>query len=268
MYTVFESASLIISFCNKHNLNMLARKNLVKLINAFLPVNNSLPSYERISSLLLNDKNVTNISYYCCNCKKEKEKKTKCKSPECIMKETEEGEFYSLSIVSQLEKITSHYWEDISKYLNETRSRIDYVDTLHYKNSSDKTVKSDINQKILNLTLCSDGVSIRKNVSIWPVLLTIIELPPLIRESYFSKILVGVWRGNKPSSSILYKKLMKDLNTLGISGIKVQSSGVQYTVKYKLASILCDAPALALSLDMRQFNGYYGCAFCMHPGEI
>ena len=30
----------------------------------------------------------------------------------------------------------------------------------------------------------------------------------------------------------------------------------------------CDAPARAMVLNFKQFNGKYGCSYCLHPGEV
>lgn len=39
------------------------------------------------------------------------------------------------------------------------------------------------------------------------------------------------------------------------------------TVKALFLQMTCDAPAKCLFQNFKQFNGKYGCPYCLHPGE-
>ena len=40
-----------------------------------------------------------------------------------------------------------------------------------------------------------------------------------------------------------------------------------YTLNIRTHSFIADLPARAAFLNIKQFNGYYGCLNCFHPGE-
>ena len=73
---------------------------------------------------------------------------------------------------------------------------------------------SFLNHSSLNLavTLCTDGIPIYKSSSItpWPILLMILNLPPLLRQKAENIILCGLWYGpKKPDASHLLDPVMK-----------------------------------------------------------
>lgn len=41
----------------------------------------------------------------------------------------------------------------------------------------------------------------------------------------------------------------------------------EVTCKAKLLIIIADLPAKAALLNCNQYNGQYGCATCLHPGQ-
>ena len=132
---------------------------------------------------------------------------------------------------------------------------------------------SFFNDSPLNLavTLCTDGIPIYKSSSItlWPILLMILNLPPLLRQKAENIILCGLWYGpNKPDASLLLDPVMKVLNNLYEKGFEIKRSQVQTQLcRVKLVSAVFDLIARALVLKMKQFNGEYGCSVCLHPGK-
>ncbi len=38
-------------------------------------------------------------------------------------------------------------------------------------------------------------------------------------------------------------------------------------INVKLVGVIADAPAMAKNVNMNQYNGYFGCVHCLHPGE-
>ena len=130
---------------------------------------------------------------------------------------------------------------------------------------------SFFNESPLNLavTLCTDGIPIYKSsaVSIWPVLLMVLNLPPILRQKAENIILCGLWYGpNKPNARLLLNPVLKNLNNLYETGFMMHSSNGQTQLcKVKLVSAVFDLIARALVLTMKQFNGEYGCNVCLHP---
>ena len=73
----------------------------------------------------------------------------------------------------------------------ERKSQVkDLCNSNHYKFDDNK----------LNFMLNTDGISLDKKnkSSLWPVVLSLIELPSELRDSKANKFVLGVWKGNKP----------------------------------------------------------------------
>jgi hypothetical protein len=124
-------------------------------------------------------------------------------------------------------------------------------------------------ESLLSLQWYTDGAALYKssNMSVWPLIFTINELP--FNERYLKEnILVPVvWCGPvKPPSNLLMTSVFPDL--------KLLSKGVQLNVeghgqKLVKALVLCgtgDTPARSLMMNMVAFNGKYACQRCEQEG--
>uniref|UniRef100_A0ABD2WAA5 DUF4218 domain-containing protein n=1 Tax=Trichogramma kaykai TaxID=54128 RepID=A0ABD2WAA5_9HYME len=103
-------------------------------------------------------------------------------------------------------------------------------------------------------------------VSVWPVFLKINELPPAIRDNFI--ILVGLWVNEvKPTMNTFLPPLINVMNSLSSEGVEWNRNGK--IVKSKIIPFGCcvDTPCRCSLLNMKQFNGNYGCTFCYHPSE-
>lgn len=122
----------------------------------------------------------------------------------------------------------------------------------------------------LALSLSTDGMPLYKSspVSIWPVYLVILNLPPSIRMNSENTILCGIWIGSsKPDMKILLDPISKYLRQLSTHGVKIKTPSGEHTIRGKLVMAVCDLPAKAIVLNSKQYNGKYGCSVCLHPGE-
>lgn len=81
------------------------------------------------------------------------------------------------------------------------------------------------------------------------------ELPKSERFKRENNILTGLWYGKDP-----------EFNMLDNDKIHMQLGDTmqEYTVRMLLLST--DSPARCKVLEMTQFNGYFGCTYCYHPG--
>ena len=50
-------------------------------------------------------------------------------------------------------------------------------------------------------------------------------------------------------------------------GIQYEKDGELKSLNVYVAAAVADAPMRALLQSMTQYNGYYGCGKCCHPGE-
>ena len=91
------------------------------------------------------------------------------------------------------------------------------------------------------------------------------NLPPHIRFNRKYIILASVWYGpSKPDTNILLKPTLSKLNLLHTIGTTIDG---RKTMKSKLLLCVFDLPARAMAVNMKQFNGYYGCLKCLDKGE-
>lgn len=116
----------------------------------------------------------------------------------------------------------------------------------------------------ISLQLNTDGAQIFKSskFSFWPLMGLINEVP--YRSKRSNMILMALWYGNKkPPKAAFLDSTVKELQKLGREGILF--NGTLFQVKPSILST--DTMARAVFLDCIQFNGEYGCDFCLHPGK-
>lgn len=78
----------------------------------------------------------------------------------------------------------------------------------------------------LALSLNTDGVPLYKSStwSLWPVFLTILNLPASIRMKAENVLLIGLWYGpSKPPMKLLLEPVLESLRELSISGVVVRT---------------------------------------------
>ena len=116
----------------------------------------------------------------------------------------------------------------------------------------------------------TDGVPVFKSskISMWPVYLTVNELPFEIRKKRENTLLLGYWFDNKkPIMNAFFSKFREDLQQI-FDGIEVTlSDNTALTVRGVLLMGVCDLPAKYECLNFIQYNGDYGCASCLSKGE-
>ena len=121
------------------------------------------------------------------------------------------------------------------------------------------------------LMMNTDGVQPFKSSkhSMWPVYFSVRNLPPEIRFNEKFQIIAGVWFGpKKPDMSLFLKPTIKKLNHIMYNGIEVDTPiGIKQVKAIVLLGIF-DLPAKATVVNMKQFNGEYGCLYCVDSGEV
>ncbi|XP_049519347.1 uncharacterized protein LOC119444500 [Dermacentor silvarum] len=140
----------------------------------------------------------------------------------------------------------------------------DITDGIHYKEMRQRIDGTD-----LTLTINSDGSPVfnSSNYSIWPVQLALNELPPRLR---WNNIMTPVlWYGKEhPDMTLVLQAFVRQLQELNKTGLTWTFANA--IVKSKVFCICCcaDTPARAAMQHRVQFNGYYGCSWCYHPGVL
>ena len=121
----------------------------------------------------------------------------------------------------------------------------------------------------IGLILNTDGIVVFKSskLSLWPVLLSIVNLPPNIRMNKDYILLAGVWFGSvKPPLMVTLKALLDKIDSLYMTGVEVMTPVGKKTARAKLLLTVCDLPAKAMVLNQKQYNAYYVCNYCLDKG--
>lgn len=146
----------------------------------------------------------------------------------------------------------------------------DIYDGQIYKNlSSNGGPLSNVYPYNISLTWNTDGIPIFKSskVSLWPLYLTINELPIKQRVKTENMILYGLWFGeSKPFMPGFTKPLVNTLKDIEENGIEFSYKGEICSSKSFLLCGTADLPAKSLIMNCNQFNGQYSCLRCLHSG--
>lgn len=126
------------------------------------------------------------------------------------------------------------------------------------------------NQNNISLTWYTDGIPVYKSskVSMWPVYLSINELPFAERTKRQNLLMIGLWFGpQKPNANNYFYKFYKQFKTLS-RGINVTlSTNDIKKIKAVLLFGTCDLPAKCQVFNFTYYMGIYGCPSCLWPGE-
>ena len=106
-----------------------------------------------------------------------------------------------------------------------------------------------------------------KALDIWLITAFIVELPIVIRYALKNILFCGIWYGpKKPDFQLFQLHFVKEIKRLRNQGIQIQYKNQALQFYLRVESSLADLPARAASLNMKQFNGKFGCPVCYHPG--
>ena len=105
-------------------------------------------------------------------------------------------------------------------------------------------------------------------VSMWPVYLSILNLPAKVRMNSDNIILAGLWVGAiKPLMKSLLDPVISNPELLKTESFNVTILGRSITITGQLMIAIFDLPAKASVLCAKQFSGEFGCSYCIHPGK-
>nr|XP_042895059.1 uncharacterized protein LOC107451905 [Parasteatoda tepidariorum] len=121
----------------------------------------------------------------------------------------------------------------------------------------------------ISLMMNSDGSPVFKSsrASMWLIQAVINELPPHLRWAHC--IVGGLWFGKgHPNMKLFMEVYIKELTDLSEQGIRWKNRD-KYVESHVYTVCGCfDSPARCAVQNMNQFNGYFGCPWCLHPGTL
>ena len=177
--------------------------------------------------------------------------------------------FFYLPIRPQLlDLLNNHEMSHLLCKLQAPSDNRNIVDGKLYKQLHLSTCANSLN---LSLTFNCDGVPVFKSssFSIWPILCIVNELPPAVRGDYV--LMAGLWYGSgKPNINVFLEPFIEDCTRLTIDGFDWTSTETGVSVHCTASAVVgvCDAVARPLIQNFKQFNGHYGCGFCLDVGEL
>jgi hypothetical protein len=123
--------------------------------------------------------------------------------------------------------------------------------------------------EFLTVTCNTDGVPVFSsgNASLWPIYFVINELPLRLRSVHM--MLNALWFGQShPRMDTYFTPVVEELQTLFDEGFTWLFNGKSYVTKVIMCLCSCDSVARPLLQNLKQFNGQYGCGYCLHPGCV
>lgn len=261
-----EIMMLVVSFFVRHNITKIALVDLLKIINLILDAKILPESHYKFTQYCHKILNYTK-NYYCSNCKlflgslNIVDKRTlKCSN--CSM--TDKKYFISNSLSEYLKDIVSNNIEAIKNYSQQLNKSVlgDIMQGSFIEEMKEKF------QNFFSISFNTDGIAtFKSNVkkSVWPILVTINELPPKLRYLKKNIINAGLWLDNEPPPLEMFMKPFCDeLKHLFHNGIEINSQNF-----ICICTTGClDSVARCKLLNFKQFNGKFGCTYCKHPGVL
>ena len=143
-----------------------------------------------------------------------------------------------------------------------------------------------------NLILFADAANYTKsgNKSFWAIFSSIVELPPLLRDSYENIIFHSMWSGSNPEFNIFLEKYNEEIDEVVIFDLKfkflllnlnifisnhfiqilkegIYIKSLNKKLKIRIHGFTGDTPARDKATNKKGFNGKFGCLNCLHPTE-
>ncbi len=99
----------------------------------------------------------------------------------------------------------------------------------------------------------------------WPVELCISSLPPHLRMDADYLLLGGIWLGPvKPDMKTILQPVISKIESLKVS---LKTCQGEKQLRAKLLLSVFDLPARAAAVNIMQYNGRYGCLYCLDEGK-
>jgi len=120
----------------------------------------------------------------------------------------------------------------------------------------------------ITCTLNSDGIPLFKSskVSLWPLLYTVNELDYNISRK--NVLCLGIWFGNeKPNFSCFLNPFIKPAINIASNGIDWKHEDNTINSKVFFPLLVADSVARPMLQGLKQFNGSYGCTWCLLKGQ-
>lgn len=264
---------MILKYSIRHRLTFSALNNLVELVNLIFedPI---LPTSQYLLEKVFDEAGKPmRPQYYCSEsdcfvCIGDVGSRKQFECPKCKKKwrVSEAPFFILLDVLPQLKKVLKGCdLRDLTKPLGHSDALSDICDGTMYRDFVDAT--ADVGHRI-SFTLNVDGTPLFKssNTSIWPIQLIVNEIPAAERMKRL--VLAALWFGPaKPHMEMFQDAFVEEMNKLSTRGFSLMYKGTLQTFRAFCICCAVDSVARAPMQGVTQFNGFYGCNWCLQAGE-
>ncbi|XP_039309929.1 uncharacterized protein LOC120358747 [Solenopsis invicta] len=268
-----ESDTLIMSFVIRHGLTDAALDDLLKLINCHLPITLNSSKYCFLKKM----NSVINVKtfYYCPECyilidfeQRAYNNCTSCYVRYAKINLKRNGHYFvHMPLKDQLRDLLS------SPLFHKLRRGCAEPDVLSDVNSGQayrKLYGNVINNYDITLQWNADGVNIFQSskISMCPIQVAIDELPYRLRKENI--LLASLWCSSKrPVMDLYLKPFVDDLKDLHENGFDCLPPDFDAPITVRVHTFLAsvDSVERCALQNIHQYNGEYGCSYCLCPGE-
>ncbi|XP_024876430.1 uncharacterized protein LOC112457524, partial [Temnothorax curvispinosus] len=160
---------------------------------------------------------------------------------------------YYTTVIAEREQVIDNNLQDI----HDGRKYKEFIASL----------PDDHKKSYLTVIFNSDGSPIFKSAkfSIWPIQIIPNEVPMHVRNQ--KSIVYSLWFGHdKPNMIYFLRPFVDSMNSLTTNGIVCNINNEIRRIHLYALCCCVDAVARPTMQGTTQFNGYYGCNWCLHPG--
>lgn len=274
-----ELLLMLLKYSVSNKLPLTSISNLMKLINSVFatPI---VPDSRHMINKFFNSNDSAEFHASCPHCDTyigkfgELSVTTECANCHTIVdvSKPSSGNYYAIVDPSDAIADYLNAFEDYYTYIMHERrhekGRIkDVYDGSRYRDFV-KNLPETAKHQYVTASFNTDGAPVFESstYSIWPIYLMVNELP--VEQRLKNLIVCGLWFGkSKPQMTIFLDSFVEKINHLSNVGIPCTVKGKSLSVK--LYALICCVDTVARSPmnGTMQFNAFYGCDWCLHPGE-
>ena len=228
-------------FCSRFKLSDVASKCLFNMIHLLLPPDNRMASSSaavQSSKIRLADLTATMI-------------------------DTSNGRVCVLKFSNLITSVVKRNISSILKYNAERKASSQKNDIPNSK----LTFSNEENILAIDLIPFTDGVTFIKSPSnriLWPIWLSLAQLPPRLRMSRKNIVLASLFVGAKKP---VFESFICHIKQEALKRPVVWSSlGTTVEIRCKIIMLVADLIAKSHCLSMYQHNGHFGCCYCTARG--
>lgn len=275
--TKFEAFLMVLHIVMRHGMTGPLVEDLLKFINTLLG-ENVIPTSIYYFNKLFSPRAHLAFHFYCPLCNEYLGERSTCVGDQVKCDECEKvydvnlelGNFFvTIPVRQQLEELFGTDEINLMPRKNQVSNRIrDITDGKLYQWLCQKGKPLE-DENSLTITFNVDGAPMWNcgRGAIWPLQYYINEIVPEERFSLKNILLAGLWFGKSaPPMSLFLTPFIKELQDLAVKGIKrVNPNG--NVVECPIFAINCSVDSVAKPKlqSIKQFNGRFGCGYCLHP---